>query len=45
MSSVANVFAAVDVAKKMPPKAKAVTVLVDRRDRYLGEWPNEDYVV
>ncbi|MCJ7701560.1 MAG: cysteine synthase family protein [Anaerolineales bacterium] len=45
MSSGANVFAALEIAKKMKRGSKIVTVLVDRRDRYFAEYPNEHYVV
>jgi cysteine synthase A len=45
MSSGANVFAAIQVAKKLGKDQNVVTVLVDRRDRYLGEHPDEHYVV
>jgi cysteine synthase len=45
MSSGANVYAAVQMAKKMKNGSKIVTVLVDRRDRYFAEYPNEHYVV
>jgi cysteine synthase A len=45
MSSGANVYAAVELAKKMVKGSKIVTVLVDRRDRYFAEYPNEHYVV
>ncbi|MES0362112.1 MAG: pyridoxal-phosphate dependent enzyme, partial [Anaerolineales bacterium] len=45
MSSGANVYAAVEMAKKMKKGSKIVTVLVDRRDRYFAEYPNEHYVV
>ena len=45
MSSGANVYAAVELAKKMKKGSKIVTVLVDRRDRYFAEYPNEHYVV
>lgn len=44
-SSGANVVGAMEVAKKMPPDSNVVTVIVDRRDRYLGEWGQEHYVV
>lgn len=44
MSSGANVFAALKVAKKLGKGKNVVTVLVDRRDRYLGEFPEEHYV-
>lgn len=45
ISSGANVFVALKVAKKMEKGQNVVTVIVDRRDRYLGEYPNETYVV
>ena len=45
MSSGANVHAAIEMAKTMGPGAKIVTVVVDRRDRYFAEHPNEHYVV
>ena len=45
ISSGANVAAAVDLAKSMPKGSRIVTVLVDRRDRYFAEYPNEQYVV
>jgi cysteine synthase len=45
MSSGANVYAAVELAQKMKRGSKIVTVLVDRRDRYFAEYPNEHYVV
>ena len=45
MSSGANVYAAVEMAKNMKSGSKIVTVLVDRRDRYFAEYPNEHYVV
>jgi cysteine synthase A len=45
MSSGANVHAAVKMAKKMKKGSKIVTVLVDRRDRYFSEYPDEQYVV
>jgi cysteine synthase A len=45
ISSGANVYAAVEMAKKMEKGSKIVTVLVDRRDRYFAEYPNEHYVV
>ncbi len=45
MSSGANVYAAIQQAKTMKPGSKIVTVLVDRRDRYFAEYPNEHYVV
>jgi cysteine synthase len=45
MSSGANVYAAIELAKKMEKGSNIVTVLVDRRDRYFAEYPNEHYVV
>jgi len=45
MSSGANVWAAVELAKTMKKGSRIVTVLVDRRDRYFAEYPNEHYVV
>ena len=45
MSSGANVFAAIEMAKKMKKGSRIVTVLVDRRDRYFAEYPDEHYVV
>lgn len=45
ISSGANVYAAVELAKKMKKGSRIVTVLVDRRDRYFAEYPNEHYVV
>ena len=45
MSSGANVWAALELAKTMKKGSRIVTVLVDRRDRYFAEYPNEHYVV
>ena len=45
MSSGANVCAAIQMAKSMDKGSKIVTVIVDRRDRYFAEYPNEHYVV
>ena len=45
MSSGANVFAAVELARTMDSGSRIVTVLVDRRDRYFAEYPHEHYVV
>lgn len=45
MSSGANVFAAIEMAKKMGAGSNIVTVLVDRRDRYFAEYPHEHYIV
>jgi len=45
MSSGANVFVALKIAEKMKVGQNVVTVIVDRRDRYLGEYPDDIYVV
>lgn len=45
MSSGANVYAALMVAERIEAGENVVTVIVDRRDRYLGEYPNDIYVV
>jgi cysteine synthase len=45
ISSGANVAAAIELAKGMKKGSRIVTVLVDRRDRYFAEYPNEHYVV
>jgi cysteine synthase A len=45
MSSGANVCAAIEMARTMKKGSKIVTVLVDRRDRYFAEYPNEHYIV
>ena len=45
MSSGANVCAAIEMAKTMKKGSRIVTVVVDRRDRYFAEYPNEHYVV
>jgi cysteine synthase len=45
MSSGANVHAAIEMAKTMEKGSRIVTVIVDRRDRYFAEYPNEHYVV
>jgi len=45
ISSGANVFAAIQTAKKLGSGSRVVTVLVDRRDRYFSEHPNEHYVI
>ena len=45
MSSGANVCAAIEMAKALEKGSKIVTVVVDRRDRYFAEYPNEHYVV
>jgi len=45
MSSGANVYAALRVAKKLGKGTNVVTVLVDRRERYFPESPREHYVI
>jgi cysteine synthase len=45
MSSGANVFIALKIAERLQPGQNVVTVIVDRRDRYLGEYPNDIFVV
>ncbi len=45
ISSGANVSAAIEMAKTMKKGSRIVTVIVDRRDRYVAEYPNEHYVV
>jgi len=45
MSSGANVAVALKVARTMKKGQNVVTVIVDRRDRYLGEYPNDVFVV
>jgi cysteine synthase A len=45
MSSGANVFAALKLAKELGPGANVVTILVDRRERYFPESPWEHYVI
>ena len=45
MSSGANVYAAIQLAKNMNEGDNVVTVLVDRRDRYFLEYPKEHYVI
>ena len=45
MSSGANVAVALRIAKLLGPGKNVVTTIVDRRDRYLSETPNEKYVV
>lgn len=44
ISSGANVHAALQAAKRLGKGKTVVTVLVDRRDRYLSEFPDEHYV-
>jgi cystathionine beta-synthase len=45
MSSGANVFIALKLAERMEKGQNVVTVIVDRRDRYLGEYPEDVFVV
>ena len=45
MSSGANVFVALEMAKRLKKNQNVVTVIVDRRDRYLGEYPNDIFIV
>jgi cysteine synthase A len=45
MSSGANVYAALKIAKRLGKGANVVTVLVDRRERYFPEHPREHYVI
>lgn len=45
MSSGANVAVALKLAQRLGKGKKVVTLIVDRRDRYLSEFPNEKYVV
>jgi len=45
MSSGANVYASLKIAKRLGKGANVVTVLVDRRERYFPEHPLEHYVI
>ena len=45
MSSGANVAVALKIAQRLEPGSNVVTVIVDRRDRYLSEFPEDIYVV
>ncbi len=45
MSSGANVAIALKIAARMKKNQNVVTLIVDRRDRYLSEYPNDKYVV
>ena len=45
MSSGANVAVAIKIAQRLGKGKNVVTVIVDRRDRYLGEYPNDIYIV
>ncbi len=45
MSSGANVHIAMKIAERLQKDQNVATVIVDRRDRYLGEYPNDIFVV
>ena len=45
MSSGANVAVALKIAERLGPGKNVVTTIVDRRDRYMFEVPNEKYAV
>jgi len=45
MSSGANVCIAMRIASRMDVGKNIVTMIVDRRDRYLGEYPNDKFIV
>ncbi len=45
MSSGANVAVATEIAKRLGGDKNVVTVIVDRRDRYLSEYPDDIYIV
>lgn len=45
MSSGANVCVAMRIAERLGKGKNVVTVIVDRRDRYLGEYPNDVFIV
>jgi len=45
MSSGANVAVAIKIAERLGKGKNVVTLIVDRRDRYLSEFPNDKYVV
>jgi cysteine synthase len=45
MSSGANVAVAMKIAERLGPGKNVVTTIVDRRDRYMFEIPNEKYAV
>jgi cystathionine beta-synthase len=45
MSSGANVLVALKIAERMEKDQNVLTVIVDRRDRYLGEYPDDIFVV
>ena len=45
MSSGANVAVALKIARRLGVGQNVVTTIVDRRDRYLSEYPDEKYAV
>lgn len=45
MSTGANVAVALKIASRMKKGQNVVTTVVDRRDRYLSEYPNDKYAV
>ncbi len=45
MSSGANVCIALKMAERLKKGQNVVTVIVDRRDRYLGEYPKDVFIV
>lgn len=45
MSSGANVCVALKIAETLGKGKNVVTVIVDRRDRYLGEYPEDIFIV
>jgi cysteine synthase len=45
MSSGANVAVAMKIAQNFGKGKNIVTIIVDRRDRYLAEYPNDVYIV
>lgn len=45
MSSGANVAVAMKIAQRYGKDKNIVTIIVDRRDRYLAEYPNDVYIV
>ena len=45
MSSGANVAVALKIARRLGAGQNVVTTIVDRRDRYLSEYPDEKYAV
>ena len=45
MEPVGDLYNRDKVAEEMKPGQNIVTVIVDRRDRYLAEYPNDVYIV